>query len=67
MMEENVVSQAGAPTASKWFMSPEELELHIQQAGFEPVLRDSSFNVLQKAPRDPDTQLGGSLRVVGNG
>jgi cyclic dehypoxanthinyl futalosine synthase len=44
MMEENVVSQAGAPTASKWFMSPEELELHIIQAGFEPVLRDSSFN-----------------------
>jgi cyclic dehypoxanthinyl futalosine synthase len=44
MMEENVVSQAGAPTASKWFMSPEELELHIIQAGFEPALRDSSFN-----------------------
>jgi cyclic dehypoxanthinyl futalosine synthase len=49
MMEENVVSQAGAPTASKWFMSPEELELHIRQAGFEPVLRDSNFNVVLRA------------------
>jgi cyclic dehypoxanthinyl futalosine synthase len=43
MMEENVVSQAGAPTAQKWSMSPEELELHIRQAGFIPVQRDSNF------------------------
>ncbi len=49
MMEENVVSQAGAPTASKWFMSPEELELHIRQAGFQPLLRDSNFNVVPRA------------------
>lgn len=34
MMEEDVVSQAAAPTASKWSMSPEELEMHIRQAGF---------------------------------
>ena len=27
-------------------MSPEELEMHIRQAGFEPVRRDSSFAVL---------------------
>jgi len=46
MMEENVVSQAGAPTAQKWSMSPEELELHIRQAGFEPRRRDSSFALL---------------------
>ena len=46
MMEENVVSQAGAPTAQKWSMSPEELELHIRQAGFEPRRRDSSFRLL---------------------
>jgi cyclic dehypoxanthinyl futalosine synthase len=43
MMEENVVSQAGAPTAQKWSMSPEELEMHIRQAGFIPVQRDSNF------------------------
>ena len=52
MMEENVVSQAGAPTALKWSMSPEELELHIRQAGFTPVLRDSNFNrLVREEPR----------------
>jgi cyclic dehypoxanthinyl futalosine synthase len=50
MMEENVVSQAGAPTAQKWSMSPEELELHIRQAGFAPVQRDSNFKVI--TPRE---------------
>lgn len=44
MMEENVVSKAGAPTAQKWSMSPEELKLHIRQAGFTPVERDSNFS-----------------------
>ena len=63
MMEENVVSQAGAPTASKWFMSPEELELHIRQAGFEPVLRDSSFNVVNRASRL--AQSAGSRAGIG--
>ena len=48
MMEENVVSQAGAPTAQKWSMSPEELELHIRQAGFEPKRRDSSLSILSQ-------------------
>lgn len=48
MMEENVVSKAGAPTAQKWSMSPEELETHIRQAGFTPVRRDSSFNLLRQ-------------------
>jgi cyclic dehypoxanthinyl futalosine synthase len=46
MMEENVVSQAGAPTAQKWFMSPEELMMHIRQAGFTPAQRDSSFKIV---------------------
>lgn len=49
MMEENVVSQAGAPTAQKWSMSPEELEMHIRQAGFEPRRRDSNFTLLPNA------------------
>jgi cyclic dehypoxanthinyl futalosine synthase len=52
MMEENVVSQAGAPTAQKWSMSPEELELHIRQAGFEPKRRDSSFNLKTAVKED---------------
>ncbi len=48
MMEENVVSKAGAPTATKWSMSPAELEMHIQQAGFTPVQRDSSFKIVKR-------------------
>jgi cyclic dehypoxanthinyl futalosine synthase len=47
MMEENVVSKAGAPTKQKWSMSPEELRWYIRGAGFIPAQRDSSFNVLQ--------------------
>jgi len=48
MMEENVVSQAGAPTAQKWQMSPEELQMHIRHAGFEPAQRDSSFKIVRR-------------------
>ena len=51
MMEENVVSQAGAPTAQKWSMSPEELEMHIQQAGFTPMERDSAFQTVDRSAR----------------
>jgi cyclic dehypoxanthinyl futalosine synthase len=45
MMEENVVSQAGAPTKHRWSMSPEELRHHIQSAGFTPAERDSAFEI----------------------
>jgi cyclic dehypoxanthinyl futalosine synthase len=48
MMEENVVSQAGAPTKEKWSMSPEELRSSISSAGFIPAQRDSSFEILKK-------------------
>lgn len=48
MMEENVVSKAGAPTAQKWSMSPEELQLHIKQAGFTPAQRDSNFAIVKR-------------------
>jgi cyclic dehypoxanthinyl futalosine synthase len=48
MMEENVVSKAGAPTADKWSMSPAELEMHIRQAGFTPAQRDSSFKIVKR-------------------
>lgn len=47
MMEENVVSQAGAPTKTKWSMSPEELRSHIRGAGFIPAQRDSALNILK--------------------
>ncbi len=49
MMEENVVSQAGAPTKERWFVSPAELEGYIRGAGFIPVQRDSSFNKVKSA------------------
>jgi cyclic dehypoxanthinyl futalosine synthase len=55
MMEENVVSQAGAPTAQKWSMSPEELENHIAQAGFSPAQRDSSFKIVGRSSLLPRT------------
>lgn len=47
MMEENVVSQAGAPSARKWCMSPEELQSIIQSAGFTAAQRDTSYNSLK--------------------
>jgi cyclic dehypoxanthinyl futalosine synthase len=47
MMEENVVSQAGAPTKSKWAMSPEELQAFIRSAGFTPAQRNTSFEILK--------------------
>lgn len=61
MMEENVVSKAGAPTANKWSMSPAELEMHIRQAGFTPAQRDSAFTIVRRAVQDdavedPSTQ-----------
>lgn len=48
MMEENVVSKAGAPTLKKWSMSPEELRDLIRGAGFRPAQRDSDFRVLEE-------------------
>ncbi|MCO6430096.1 MAG: CofH family radical SAM protein [Deltaproteobacteria bacterium] len=47
MMEENVVSQAGGHTRSKWHMSPEELRGYIRGAGFIPAERDSLCNILR--------------------
>ena len=47
MMEENVVSQAGAPTKQKWSMSPEELREVIHSAGFTPAQRDTAFSIIK--------------------
>ena len=47
MMEENVVSKAGALTQDKWSMSPQELIEHIQRAGFVPAQRNSSFEIVR--------------------
>lgn len=47
MMEENVVSQAGALTATKCYMAPSELQDNIEQAGFTAFQRDSNFNIVK--------------------
>ena len=47
MMEENVVSTAGAPTQQKWSMSPAELIVLVRQAGFIPAQRNSSYDILK--------------------
>jgi cyclic dehypoxanthinyl futalosine synthase len=67
MMEENVVSQAGAPTASKWFMSPEELETHIRMAGFTPVQRDSAFTIVRRCTSDELSKETLPHRLEANG
>lgn len=47
MMEENVVSRAGALTTHRWSMSPAELESHIIDAGFTPAQRNSSYGIVR--------------------
>lgn len=47
MIEENVVSKAGAPTKDKWSMSPAELRALIRESGFVPAQRNSSFEILR--------------------
>lgn len=47
MMEENVVSKAGALTQSKWSMSPIEIEKEIASSGFTPVRRNSSYEYFE--------------------
>ena len=43
MMEENVVSTAGAPTETLCSMSPRNMEEHIVAAGFQAQVRDCMF------------------------
>jgi cyclic dehypoxanthinyl futalosine synthase len=64
MMEENVVSKAGAPTANKWSMSPEELEMHIRQAGFTPAQRDSAFTIVRRANAGEGLQRASQLAAI---
>jgi cyclic dehypoxanthinyl futalosine synthase len=45
MIEENVVSKAGALTEKKWAMSPDEIIAAIKKAGFTPAQRDSAYVV----------------------
>ncbi|MBA3531062.1 MAG: CofH family radical SAM protein [Ardenticatenales bacterium] len=46
MIEENVVSAAGAPTATKCAMNVGEMHRQIRLGGFIPAQRDSSYHIL---------------------
>lgn len=47
MIEENVVSSAGAPTAIKPCLSVEEIHRQIRAAGYIPAQRDTSYAIRQ--------------------
>ena len=63
MMEENVVSKAGALTQDKWSMSPEELMGVIEEAGFVPAQRTTSYKILKTFHRSEHNKI--EARVVG--
>ncbi|MCI0393729.1 MAG: dehypoxanthine futalosine cyclase [Chloroflexi bacterium] len=67
MIEENVVSAAGARTAVKCLMSVPEIHRQIRDAGFIPAQRDSSYRIVRQYTADetadaallPPTELAG--------
>jgi cyclic dehypoxanthinyl futalosine synthase len=67
MIEENVVSAAGARTAVKCAMSAPEIHRQIRLAGFTPAQRDSSYHIVRRYTADesqdaallPPTELAG--------
>jgi len=48
MIEENVVSAAGAPTKVSPMMSVAEIHRQVRGAGFYPAQRDSSYNIVRE-------------------
>jgi cyclic dehypoxanthinyl futalosine synthase len=48
MIEENVVSQAGAPTAVNCMMEVEEFHRLIRSAGYVPAQRNTAYEILQR-------------------
>ncbi len=53
MIEENVVSSAGAPTAVRCSLSVEEIHRQIRAAGYIPAQRDTGYTILRVFD-DPD-------------
>jgi cyclic dehypoxanthinyl futalosine synthase len=47
MIEENVVSSAGAPTKASSLMMPNEIQRQIREAGFVPAQRNTHYDVLR--------------------
>jgi cyclic dehypoxanthinyl futalosine synthase len=56
MIEENVVSAAGAPTKVSPVMLPHEIQRQIREAGFIPAQRDTAYAIL-KVFDAPETDL----------
>lgn len=54
MIEENVVSAAGAPTKVSPMMSVAEIHRQIRAAGFYPAQRDTAYSVLREYPSPED-------------
>jgi cyclic dehypoxanthinyl futalosine synthase len=54
MIEENVVSAAGARTAVRPAMDVPEIHRQIREAGFVPAQRDSSYNIVRQYTENED-------------
>ncbi|MEW5988467.1 MAG: cyclic dehypoxanthinyl futalosine synthase [Chloroflexota bacterium] len=52
MIEENVVSAAGARTAVKCSLNVPEIHRQIREAGFVPAQRDSSYHIVRQYTAD---------------
>ncbi len=54
MIEENVVSAAGARTAVKCSVQVPEIHRQIREAGFTPAQRDTSYEIIRRYTADPE-------------
>jgi cyclic dehypoxanthinyl futalosine synthase len=54
MIEENVVSAAGARTAVKCAVQVPEIHRQIREAGFIPSQRNTSYDIIRRYTADPD-------------
>lgn len=54
MIEENVVSAAGARTAVKCAVQVPEIHRQIREAGFTPAQRDTSYDIIRRYTADPE-------------
>jgi len=54
MIEENVVSAAGAISAAMPAMEPKEIHRQIRTAGFIPARRDTDYTILKVYPTEAD-------------
>jgi cyclic dehypoxanthinyl futalosine synthase len=53
MIEENVVSAAGARTAVKCSVQVPEIHRQIRESGFTPAQRDTAYEVVRRYTADP--------------